>query len=110
MLNPQEEGLINGKFNFLAWTTTPWTLPSNMFLAVGEDIDYITVYDPSSQEYFVMAEKLLKKFFKTPDQYRFIYRQKGKELKNLTYQPLFSYAQDSQITPEFKDQFFQVLS
>lgn len=110
VLNPEENGLINGKFNFLAWTTTPWTLPSNMFLAVGEDIDYITVYDPSSQEYFVMAEKLLKKFFKSPDQYRFIYRQKGKELKNLTYQPLFPYAQDSQIATEFKNQFFQVLT
>lgn len=57
-----------------------------------------------------MAEKLLKKFFKSPDQYRFIYRQKGKELKNLTYQPLFPYAQDSQIATEFKNQFFQVLT
>lgn len=57
-----------------------------------------------------MAEKLLKKYFKSPDQYRFIYRQKGKELKNLTYQPLFPYVQNSQIEDQYKDQFFQLLS
>lgn len=110
VLDPQEKGLIEWNFNFLAWTTTPWTLPSNVYLAIGEDIDYITVYDPTSQEYFVMAEKLLKKYFKSPDQYRFIYRQKGKELKNLTYQPLFPYVQNSQIDAQYKDQFFQLLS
>ena len=110
VLDPQEKGLIEGNFNFLAWTTTPWTLPSNVYLAIGEDIDYITVYDPASQQYYVLAEKLLKKYFKSPDQYRFIYRQKGKELKNLTYQPLFPYAQSSQIDPQYREQFFQILS
>ena len=110
VLDPQEKGLIEGNFNFLAWTTTPWTLPSNVYLAIGEDIDYITVYDPASQQYYVLAEKLLKKYFKSPDQYRFIYRQKGKELKNLTYQPLFPYAQSSQIDLQYREQFFQILS
>ena len=110
VLDPQEKGLIEGNFNFLAWTTTPWTLPSNVYLAIWEDIDYITVYDPASQQYYVLAEKLLKKYFKSPDQYRFIYRQKGKELKNLTYQPLFPYAQSSQIDPQYREQFFQILS
>ena len=110
VLDPQEKGLIEGNFNFLAWTTTPWTLPSNVYLAIGEDIDYITVYDPASQQYYVLAEKLLKKYFKSSDQYRFIYRQKGKELKNLTYQPLFPYAQSSQIDPQYREQFFQILS
>ena len=79
-------------------------------MAIGEDIDYITVYDPASQQYYVLAEKLLKKYFKSSDQYRFIYRQKGKELKNLTYQPLFPYAQSSQIDPQYREQFFQILS
>ena len=110
VLDPQEKGLIDWNFNFLAWTTTPWTLPSNVYLAIGEDIDYITVYDPASQQYYVLAEKLLKKYFKSSDQYRFIYRQKGKELKNLTYQPLFPYAQSSQIDPQYREQFFQILS
>ena len=110
VLDPEDKGLIEGKFNFLAWTTTPWTLPSNMFLAVGAEIDYMTVYDPESQEYYVMAENLLKKYYKSPDQYKFIYKQKGKELKNLTYQPLFDYIPNSKIPTEYKSQFFQILN
>ena len=110
VLNPQEKGLIEGKFNFLAWTTTPWTLPSNMFLTVGENIDYVTVYDQKSQEYYVLAEALLKKYYKSPEDYTFIYKQKGKELKNLTYQPLFDYIKKSNIADEYKNQFFQILT
>lgn len=110
VLNPQEKGLIEGKFNFLAWTTTPWTLPSNMFLTVGENIDYVTIYDQKSQEYYVLAEALLKKYYKSPEDYTFIYKQKGKELKNLTYQPLFDYIKKSNIADEYKNQFFQILT
>lgn len=110
VLNPQEKGLIEGKFNFLAWTTTPWTLPSNMFLTIGENIDYVTVYDQKSQEYYVLAEALLKKYYKSPEDYTFIYKQKGKELKNLTYQPLFDYIKKSNIADEYKSQFFQILT
>ena len=110
VLNPQEKGLIEGKFNFLAWTTTPWTLPSNTFLTIGENIDYVTVYDQKSQEYYVLAEALLKKYYKSPEDYTFIYKQKGKELKNLTYQPLFDYIKKSNIADEYKDQFFQILT
>lgn len=110
VLNPQEKGLIEGKFNFLAWTTTPWTLPSNMFLTVGENIDYVTVYDQKSQEYYVLAEALLKKYYKSEEDYTFIYKQKGKELKNLTYQPLFDYIKKSNIADKYKNQFFQILT
>ena len=110
ILNPQEKGLIQGKFNFLAWTTTPWTLPSNMFLTIGENIDYVTVYDQKSQEYYVLAEALLKKYYKSAEEYIFIYKQKGKELKNLTYQPLFDYIKKSNIADKYKDQFFQILT
>ncbi len=110
VLNPQEKGLIEGKFNFLAWTTTPWTLPSNMFLTIGENIDYVTIYDQKSQEYYVLAEALLKKYYKSQEDYTFIYKQKGKELKNLTYQPLFDYIKKSNIADEYKNQFFQILT
>ena len=110
VLNPQEKGLIEGKFNFLAWTTTPWTLPSNTFLTIGENIDYVTVYDQKSQEYYVLAEALLKKYYKSAEEYIFIYKQKGKELKNLTYQPLFDYIKKSNIADKYKDQFFQILT
>lgn len=109
VLNPEDKWLLEWQFSFLAWTTTPWTLPSNMFLAMGADIDYVTVYDPESHEYFVMAESLLKKYYRSPDQYKLIYRQKWKEFQWVHYQSLFNYIQKSEIQAEFKDQFFQVL-
>ena len=109
VLNLEDKWLLEWKFSFLAWTTTPWTLPSNMFLAMWADIDYVTVYDPDSQEYFVMAESLLKKYYRSPDQYKLIYRQKWKEFQWVHYTPLFDYIQKSEIQSEFKSQFFQVL-
>ena len=109
VLNPEEKWLIEWKFNFLAWTTTPWTLPSNMFLAVGADINYVTLYDPDSKEYYVMAENLVKKYYKSADQYTLIYKQKGKELENVTYKPLFDYILNSKIADEYKKEFFHIL-
>ena len=57
------------QMSVLAWTTTPWTLPSNMFLAVGKHIRYTTVYDPAMKEYFVIAENLLKQYYRNPEEY-----------------------------------------
>lgn len=56
---------------FLAWTTTPWTLPSNSALAVGEKIDYVLVrtFNPYTLDpiYIVLAEDLLGKYFKVDE-------------------------------------------
>jgi len=57
------------QISVLAWTTTPWTLPSNTFLAVGKHIRYATVYDPSAKEYFVIAENLLTSYYKKSEEY-----------------------------------------
>jgi isoleucyl-tRNA synthetase len=52
---------------FLAWTTTPWTLPSNTALAVGEDIDYILVSSyniyTDRKSYYVLAKNLFEQYF-----------------------------------------------
>lgn len=48
---------------FLAWTTTPWTLPSNLALAVHPDFVYTKVRDPKRNEVFILAECRLKDFF-----------------------------------------------
>lgn len=71
--NEQSELLFqaanNEKIHFLAWTTTPWTLPSNCGLTVGPDIDYVLVKtnNPYNQQtiHVVLAKALLGKFFKT---------------------------------------------
>lgn len=94
----------------LARTTTPRTLPSNMFLATGGDIQYSMVYDFDSKEYYILATNLLKKYYKNTEDYLLIRTFKGKELAGLHYQPLFDYIPKSNIKPEFKDQFFQILN
>jgi isoleucyl-tRNA synthetase len=48
----------NHPVNLLAWTTTPWTLPGNSALAVGEDIEYSLFFIPASSEVVIIAEKL----------------------------------------------------
>jgi isoleucyl-tRNA synthetase len=58
---------LNGDVFIIAWTTTPWTLPSNTALAVGKDIDYVFVesFNPFSglQQTFVLAKDLVNKYF-----------------------------------------------
>ena len=76
---------------FLAWTTTPWTLPSNLALAVGPDIDYVKVKDDDSGDYYYLAEKLLGKYYKDGKGCEIVTRMKGSELKGRTYEPLFPY-------------------
>ncbi len=76
---------------FLAWTTTPWTLPSNLALAVGPDIDYVKVKDDDGGDYYYLAEKLLGKYYKDGKGCEIVARMKGSELKGRTYEPLFPY-------------------
>ena len=75
---------------FLAWTTTPWTLPSNLALTVGPEIDYVKVQD--GDECYIMAEARLGAYYKeTPE---ILWRGKGSELVGRRYEPLFPYFAD----------------
>ncbi|MBR9860861.1 isoleucine--tRNA ligase [bacterium] len=96
----------------LAWTTTPWTLPSNTALGVGDKIDYVAVktYNQYTHEKItvVLAEALLSKYFK-PEQaeldlnsyaegdkkipYEIVKKFKGKELSGMAYEQLMPYVQ-----------------
>ena len=73
----------------LAWTTTPRTLPSNMFLAVGKHIHYAIVYDIGVKEYFVIAENLLKQYYRNPEEYILINIIQWESMVGLKYEPLF---------------------
>ncbi len=79
---------------FLAWTTTPWTLPSNLALAVGPDIDYVLIEDEESSDRYYIAEKLIGKYYRDNKGYKIIRRMKGTDLKGRTYEPLFPYFAD----------------
>lgn len=73
---------------FLAWTTTPWTLPSNAALVVNPKAFYAKV--TSGGETFILAEKLVPELFK--GDYEILSRIPGKELVGEEYDPIFNFA------------------
>ena len=75
----------------LAWTTTPWTLPSNLALCVGPDIDYVCARDAASGELYVLAEARLAEYQKLHPSLGVEKRLRGAELIGLGYEPLFPY-------------------
>jgi isoleucyl-tRNA synthetase len=77
--------------SLLIWTTTPWTLVSNLAIGAGPDIDYVKVQDPHSHKYYILAEKRLPFYFKHPEEEIIISRMKGKDLEGRPYQSAFSY-------------------
>ncbi|MEA3272069.1 MAG: isoleucine--tRNA ligase [Patescibacteria group bacterium] len=82
----------------LAWTTTPWTLPSNIALAVGSDVDYVEVKDKEDNNHYILAAERLKNFYHTEEEYEIIKKSKGKTLTGLKYEPLFHYFERFQNT------------
>jgi isoleucyl-tRNA synthetase len=82
---------VEGALYLLAWTTTPWTLPSNLALCAGPDIDYVAVRDTASGDVYVLAEARLSAHYKKPEEYGVVARMKGSELAGLRYAPLFDY-------------------
>jgi len=79
---------------FLAWTTTPWTLPSNLALAVGPEIDYVKVQDQGDGVQYILAEARLKVYFPKAEAYVLKERYKGKDLVGRRFLPLLPYFAD----------------
>ena len=75
----------------LIWTTTPWTLPANLAICVGPDLDYVAVKDLKENVVYVLAEARLAAVYKKPEDYEVVERFKGSDLKGWTYEPLFPY-------------------
>lgn len=109
-----DSGLQNpdSRLSFLAWTTTPWTLPSNTALAVGKNITYVAVktFNPYTHELttVIMAKELMGKYFpeanaaipfdayKAGDKaipFSVLGECKGKDLAGIRYEQLLSYTQ-----------------
>jgi isoleucyl-tRNA synthetase len=74
----------------LAWTTTPWTLPGNVALAVGKDVDYVKISINTST--YILAKSRLSII---KDKYEIISEFKGSELVGLEYEPLFPYLENT---------------
>ena len=84
-----------GPMTILAWTTTPWTLPSNLALVVGPDIDYAVVPAPDAGPftgYLVLAEAALERYqAELGENVSPTAIVSGSDLVGRAYQPLFSY-------------------
>ncbi|OYT36814.1 isoleucine--tRNA ligase [Candidatus Pacearchaeota archaeon ex4484_71] len=87
--------LKNMKNTFaIAWTTTPWTLPSNLALTVNPELTYSFVKDKDGNTY-LMAKELISKFYKSKEEYKIEKEVKGKELEGVEYEPLYPYFKDT---------------
>ena len=110
VLDPKEEWTKWGKPYFMAWTTTPWTLPSNTALCVGPSIKYLAVqtYNAYNDEQMtvIIAEPLLHSYFKAEGSeapmddykhgdkvvpYRVVGEYMGTELEGLHYKQLMPW-------------------
>ena len=83
-------GATGEKVAILAWTTTPWTLPSNLALAVGPDLDYAVMLDANGNRY-LLGEAVLEKYAKELENAEQVGTIKGHDLVGRTYVPMFEY-------------------
>lgn len=90
----------------VAWTTTPWTLPSNIALCVNGSFEYVKIQDEKTGKNYILLESLLTTLFKNPkkEKLKVLEKIKGTDLKDLKYVPLFDYFYD-----KFKDYGFKVI-
>ena len=93
---------LKGDVYVLAWTTTPWTLPGNVALVFGPEIDYVVVNGKDSEGnegVFIMAEALVEKAF-AEGEYIVGDKIDPKKLEGMHYEPLFDYYLDKDLDGE----------
>ncbi|KND92086.1 Isoleucine--tRNA ligase, cytoplasmic [Tolypocladium ophioglossoides CBS 100239] len=82
-----------GSTSLVIYTTTPWTLPSNLFIAAHPRFEYLEILDETSGKRYVMMESGLAMLYKDPKKakYKVLGKLKGKEMVGWKYEPLFKY-------------------
>ena len=103
-----DKEMENGSTYFIAWTTTPWTLPSNLGLTMGPDIDYVKVKD--GDEYYILAEARLGAYYKNPEELDIVWKKKGSELEGSRYEPLFPYFASLAVNEDGSEGAFRVFT
>lgn len=91
--NPEKLGLNNETY-ILAWTTTPWTLPGNVLLAVGPEIGYQAVEVTGESGTYILAADRVTSVLRDKE-YSAIKNLSSSDLAGLEYEPLFSYFADT---------------
>ncbi|XP_071817894.1 isoleucine--tRNA ligase, cytoplasmic-like isoform X3 [Apostichopus japonicus] len=77
--------------SLIAWTTTPWTLPSNMALCVNPTMTYVKIKHLKDDKVYIMMEDRLSALFKKEGEYEVQQKYIGSDLKGKCYKPLFNY-------------------
>ena len=79
--------------SFVIYTTTPWTLPSNLLIAAHPDFEYLVILDEKSGNQYVLLEAGLPKLYKDikKAKYKVVGKLKGKDILGWRYKPLFDY-------------------
>ncbi|XP_038221814.1 isoleucine--tRNA ligase, cytoplasmic [Zerene cesonia] len=78
-------------FSLLAWTTTPWTLPSNLSLCVNPKLIYVKVKEKATGNCYVLQENRFPVIFKNVDDFEIVEKFPGEKLKGIKYTPIFDY-------------------
>lgn len=86
---------VPGKPNtsLIIWTTTPWTLPSNLFIAVHPEFEYLEILDEDSGKQYITMESGLALLYKDPKKasYKLLGKLRGKDMVGWKYEPMFQY-------------------
>ena len=85
---------FNGAF-ILAWTTTPWTLPSNEMLAVNTNLNYVLLLDAENNKKYILGQNSLNKYKQQIENFKQLRVIKGSELVGCAYKPVFSYLSEN---------------
>lgn len=75
----------------IAWTTTPWTLPSNMALCFHPDLVYVVILDKKENREYVLLKERLSELYKSANAYQILEECKGNEFAGKEYMPPFPY-------------------
>jgi isoleucyl-tRNA synthetase len=90
-LTVQLELLDEPGTSLLIWTTTPWTLPSNLAVMAKKEMDYVKVKERASGHQYILAASRLPFYFKNPEEYEMLATFAGASLAGKRYQPPFPY-------------------
>jgi isoleucyl-tRNA synthetase len=87
----RQEG--HGETSLIIYTTTPWTLPSNLLIAVHPKFQYVEILDEKSGKQYITLESGLSMLYKDPNKakYKVIRKIIGKDMIGWKYEPLFPY-------------------
>lgn len=86
--------LLADDAELLVWTTTPWTLPSNLAVMVHPEMEYVKILDKASSKKYILAKQRLPEYFKDEAGYTVLEAFAGKKLVDKQYEPLFDYFKD----------------